>query len=31
MAQLKAEGYEIMIEIAEKELNVPIRKKPDTK
>lgn len=30
-AQLKAEGYEIMIEIAEKELDVPIRKKQDTK
>jgi hypothetical protein len=29
--QLKAEGYEIMLEIAEKELNVPIRKKPNTK
>jgi transposase len=30
-SQLKAEGYEIMIEIAEKELNIPIRKKSDTK
>ena len=30
-AQLKAEGYELMIEIAEKELNIPIRKKSDTK
>lgn len=30
-AQLKAEGYEIMIEIAEKELKIPIRKKSDTK
>lgn len=30
-AQLKAEGYEIMIEIAEKQLNIPIRKKSDTK
>lgn len=30
-AQLKAEGYEIMLEIAERELNVPIRKKPSTK
>jgi hypothetical protein len=30
-AELKAEGYELMIEIAEKELNVPIRKKLDTK
>lgn len=29
--QLKAEGYELMIEIAEKELKIPIRKKPDTK
>jgi hypothetical protein len=26
-AQLKAEGYELMIEIAEKELKIPIRKK----
>ena len=31
LAQLKAEGYELMIEIAEKELNIPIRKKHDTK
>lgn len=30
-AQLKAEGYEIMIDIAEKELNIPIRKKSGTK
>ena len=30
-AQVKAEGYELMIEIAEKELNIPIRKKSDTK
>lgn len=30
-ALLKAEGYQLMIEIAEKELKVPIRKKPDTK
>lgn len=30
-AQLKAEGYKLMIEIAEKELNIPIRKKSDTK
>jgi transposase len=30
-AQLKAEGYEIMLEIAEKELNIPIRKKSNTK
>lgn len=30
-SQLKAEGYELMIEIAEKELNIPIRKKSGTK
>lgn len=30
-AKLKAEGFELMIEIAEKELNIPIRKKSDTK
>lgn len=30
-AQLKVEGYELMIEIAEKELKIPIRKKSDTK
>jgi transposase len=30
-AQLKVEGYELMIEIAEKELKIPIRKKFDTK
>lgn len=30
-AQLKTEGYELMIEIAEKELKIPIRKKSDTK
>jgi hypothetical protein len=30
-AELKAEGYELMIEIAEKELKIPIRKKSDTK
>ncbi|MEB2787396.1 hypothetical protein [Algoriphagus persicinus] len=30
-AQLKAEGYELMIEIAEKELKIPIRKKSGTK
>jgi hypothetical protein len=30
-AQLKAEGYELMIEIAEKELKIPIRKKFATK
>lgn len=31
IAQLKAEGYELMIEIAEKELSIPIRKKSGTK
>lgn len=31
IAQLKAEGYEIMIDIAEKELKIPIRKKLDTR
>ena len=31
IAKLKAEGYELMIEIAEKELKIPIRKKFDTK
>ena len=31
ITQLKAEGYELMIEIAEKELKIPIRKKFDTK
>jgi len=30
-AQLKAEGYKLMVEIAEKELKIPIRKKSDTK
>ena len=30
-AELKDEGYELMIEIAEKELKIPIRKKSDTK
>lgn len=30
-AQLKAEGYELMIEIAEKELKIPIGKKSGTK
>jgi len=30
-AQLKAEGYELMIEIAEKELKIPIIKKSGTK
>jgi transposase len=28
---IKTEGYELMIEIAEKELQIPIRKKSDTK
>ena len=31
VAQLKAEGYELMIELAEKELKIPIRKKSGTK
>lgn len=30
-AKLKVEGYEIMIDIAEKEFKIPIRKKSDTK
>ena len=30
-ARLKAEGYEVMIDIAEKEFNIPIRKKSGTK
>lgn len=30
-AQLRAKGYEIMIDIAEKQLKIPIRKKSDTK
>ena len=30
-AQLRAEGYELMIDIAEKELSIPIRKKPGSK
>lgn len=30
-SKLKVEGYEIMIDIAEKEFKIPIRKKPDTK
>lgn len=30
-AKLKAEGYQLMLEVAEKELNVPIRKKSGTK
>lgn len=29
--QLRSEAYRRMIDIAEKELNIPIRKKPDTK
>lgn len=31
IAKLKAEGYELMIEIAEKDLKIPIRKKSGTK
>ncbi|MEX0684478.1 MAG: hypothetical protein WD267_05665 [Balneolales bacterium] len=31
MSRIKAEGYELMIKIAENELNIPIRKKHDTK
>ena len=31
LAQLKVEGYELMIDLAEKNLKVPIRKKFDTK
>ena len=31
LAEMKAAGYSIMIDIAEKELKVPIRKKPNTK
>jgi len=31
VAELKAEGYELMVEIAEKELKIPIRKKFGTK
>ncbi len=30
-AQIKADGYLLMIEVAEKELKIPIRKKSDTK
>lgn len=30
-AQLQAEGYKLMIEIAEKELKIPIKKKSNTK
>ncbi|MGN6266581.1 MAG: hypothetical protein ACTHM5_12945 [Ginsengibacter sp.] len=30
-AKLQAEGYRRMIEIAESELKIPIRKKPNTK
>lgn len=30
-AQIKAEGYDLMIDIAEKQFNIPIRKKPSTK
>jgi len=30
-AQLKIEGYELMIDFAEKEFKIPIRKKSDTK
>lgn len=30
-SQLKVEGYELMIDIAEKDLRIPIRKKSDTK
>ena len=29
--QIKAEGYQLMIDIAEKELKIPIRKKSDAK
>lgn len=31
IAKLKAEGYELMIKIAEKKLKIPIRKKSGTK
>lgn len=31
LAEIKAAGYSLMIDIAEKELKVPIRKKLDTK
>ena len=30
-AQIKAEGYNLMIDYAEKEFKIPIRKKPNTK
>jgi hypothetical protein len=30
-ARLKAEGYELMIQLAEQELRIPIRKKSATK
>lgn len=30
-ARLKEEGYKLMIELAEKEYKIPIRKKPNTK
>jgi transposase-like protein len=30
-AQIKAEGYNLMIDYAEKEFKIPIRKKPSTK
>lgn len=30
-SKLQVEGYEIMIDLAEKELNIPIKKKSDTK
>jgi hypothetical protein len=31
LAEIRAEGLELMIEIAENEWNIPVRKKPDTK
>lgn len=31
MEKLRSEGYDLMIDIAEKELKIPIRKKSDTK
>lgn len=31
LAKMRAEGFELMIELAEKELNIPIKKKFDTK
>jgi transposase-like protein len=30
-AKIQAEGFDLMIELAEKEFNIPIRKKSDTK